>query len=54
MIKHVVEELAPFCEKRAAYEKRPADVEDVLLAGNRIAQEKASQTMAEVRGVVGL
>ncbi|TAJ80752.1 tryptophan--tRNA ligase [bacterium] len=54
MIKHVVEELAPFCEKRAAYEKRPADVEDVLLAGNRIAQEKASQTMAEVRDVVGL
>ena len=54
MIKHVVEELAPFCEKRAAYEKRPADVEDVLLAGNRVAQEKATQTMAEVRDVVGL
>jgi tryptophanyl-tRNA synthetase len=54
MIKHVVAELAPFHEKRSAYEKRPADVDEVLVSGNRIAQEKAAETMGEVRGAVGL
>ena len=54
MIKHVIEDLSPFREKRAAYEQRPADVEDVLVTGNRIAQEKAVETMGEVRGAVGL
>ena len=54
MIKHVIRELAPIEEKRQAYEKRPADVEDVLAAGNRVAQEKASETMEEVRVAVGL
>lgn len=54
MIKHVIEELAPIREKRAALEKRPAEVEDVLAAGNRIAQEKALETMKEVRGAIGL
>ncbi|MBI4529593.1 MAG: tryptophan--tRNA ligase [Deltaproteobacteria bacterium] len=54
MIRHVIEDLAPFREKRAAYEKRPGEVEDVLAAGNRVAQEKAAETMEEVRGTVGL
>ncbi len=54
MIKHVIADLSPFREKRAAYEKRPADVEDVLVAGNRIAQGKAAETMGEVRSAVGL
>jgi tryptophanyl-tRNA synthetase len=54
MIKHVVAERAPFREKRAAYEKRPADVDDVLAAGNRVAREKAAETMDEVRSAVGL
>ena len=54
MIKHVVAEMAPFREKRAVYEKRPADVDDVLAAGNRVAQEKAAETMGEVRSAVGL
>jgi tryptophanyl-tRNA synthetase len=54
MIKHVIEELAPIREKRAALETRPAEVEDVLAAGNRIAQEKALETMKEVRGAIGL
>ena len=54
MIKHVIDDLAPFREKRAAYEKRPQEVEDVLVSGNRIAQKKASETMAEVRSTVGL
>jgi hypothetical protein len=44
----------PFREKRAKYERRPGDVEDVLEAGNRVAQEKASETMNEVRSAVGL
>ncbi|MFQ5902628.1 MAG: tryptophan--tRNA ligase [Candidatus Binatia bacterium] len=54
MIKHVISDLSPFREKRAAYERRPTDVEDVLVTGNRTAQEKASETMNEVRGAVGL
>ena len=54
MIKHVIKEVEPFQEKRAAYQRRPADVEDVLAAGNRIAQEKAAETMDEVRSAVGL
>jgi tryptophanyl-tRNA synthetase len=54
MIKHVIEELAPFREKRAHYEKNPDQVEAVLAAGNQTAQKKASETMAEVREAVGL
>lgn len=54
MIKHVVAELAPLRERRAAYEKRPGDVDDILAAGNRTAQAQASKTMAEVRKAVGL
>lgn len=54
MIKHVIEDLSPFREKRAAYEQRPAGVEDVLATGNRIAREKAAETMDEVRSAVGL
>jgi tryptophanyl-tRNA synthetase len=54
MIKHVVEELAPLQEKRAAYGRRPRDVEDVLAAGDRLAKEKAGETMEEVRKAVGL
>jgi tryptophanyl-tRNA synthetase len=54
MIKHVVAELEPFREKRAAYERRPAEVQEVLAAGNRVAQERAAETMAEVRSALGL
>ena len=54
MIKHVIAELAPVQEKRAALEKRPAEVGDVLATGNRVAQEKAAETMDEVRAAIGL
>ncbi len=54
MIKHVIEDLSSFREKRAAYEKNPTEVEDVLEAGNRAAREKATETMGEVRAVIGL
>ena len=54
MIKHVIDDLAPFHEKRAALEKKPGEVEAVLRSGNQQAQKKAAETMAEVRGTLGL
>jgi tryptophanyl-tRNA synthetase len=54
MIKHVIEDLAPFREQRARYEKNPDQVEAVLTQGNAIAHEKAAETMVEVREAVGL
>jgi tryptophanyl-tRNA synthetase len=54
MIKRVIAELTPIQETRAALEKRPQEVQEVLAAGNRVAQEKAAETMAEVREAIGL
>jgi tryptophanyl-tRNA synthetase len=54
MIKHVVEELAPIRERRAVFEKRPSEVEEALDSGNRVAQQKAAETMSEVREALGL
>ncbi|MGE5303349.1 MAG: tryptophan--tRNA ligase [Alphaproteobacteria bacterium] len=54
MIKHVIEELTPIQEKRAALEKKPNEVEDVLASGNQVARHKAAETMAEVRETLGL
>jgi tryptophanyl-tRNA synthetase len=54
MIKHVIDDLAPFREKRAAYERNPGEVEKVLVCGSELAQRKAAETMAEVRNTVGL
>jgi tryptophanyl-tRNA synthetase len=54
MIKHVIEDLAPFREKRARYEKNPDQVGAVLATGNAIAHEKAAETMVEVREAVAL
>lgn len=54
MIKHVINDLEPFREQRAMYEKNPDQVEAVLTAGNAIAQQKAQETMVEVREAVGL
>ena len=54
MIKHVLEELAPMREKRAAFENKPDDVEEILLQGNQRAREAAAETMNEVRGALGL
>jgi tryptophanyl-tRNA synthetase len=54
MIKHVIEDLAPFRDKRAQLEKKPEIVEEILQAGHEAAQEKASQTMSEVRETLGL
>jgi tryptophanyl-tRNA synthetase len=54
MIKHVVEDLAPFHEKRAALENKTEQVGEVLAAGNRQARMVAGQTMGEVREALGL
>ncbi|HWO42112.1 MAG TPA: tryptophan--tRNA ligase [Candidatus Eisenbacteria bacterium] len=54
MIKHVIDDLAPFREKRAAYERNPEQIEDALAAGAGAAREKAAATMAEVREAIGL
>jgi tryptophanyl-tRNA synthetase len=54
MIRHVIEDLAPFREKRAQLEKKPEVVEEILQAGHEAAQEKASETMSEVRETLGL
>src|SRR4029450_1150909 len=54
MIKHVVDDLAPFREKRAQYQNKPSEVEEVLAAGNRDARKIAAATMAEVRETLGL
>jgi tryptophanyl-tRNA synthetase len=50
----VIKELAPIRERRAGYEKNPEVVEDILATGNQSAQQKATETMAEVRETVGL
>jgi tryptophanyl-tRNA synthetase len=54
MIKHVIDDLAPFREKRAHYEKQPAEVEKILALGTDVAQQAAAATMTEVRGTLGL
>ena len=54
MIKHVLDDLAEFREKRTYWENHRDDVRDVLREGERQAHEIARQTMAEVREVVGV
>ena len=54
MIKHVLDDLEPFRQKRAEYQSRPVYVDEVLEQGNGTAQELAHQTMGEVRDAVGL
>lgn len=54
MIRHVVDDLAPFREKKAEYEKHPDDIRDVIAEGNRVAGEQAAATMNEVRSALTL
>ena len=54
MIRHVIDDLAPFREKKAYYEKRPDDIRDVITEGNRVAGEQAEATMTEVRSALTL
>ena len=54
MIKHVLEDLAIFREKRVYWENHRDDVQDVLREGGRQAKAIAQQTMESVREVVGV
>lgn len=54
MIKHVIDDLAPFRERRSQLEKDPQQVEAVLAGGSQTARGRAEKTMAEVRGALGL
>jgi tryptophanyl-tRNA synthetase len=54
MIKHVLEELDAFREKRAYWEQHRDDVQDVLREGGLKAKSIAQHTMEEVRDVVGV
>lgn len=54
MIRRVIDDLEPFREKRALYEKRPDDIRDVIAEGNRVAGDEAATTMSEVRSVLTL
>jgi tryptophanyl-tRNA synthetase len=50
----IAEVVAPFREKRAYYESRPADVKNVLVDGETRARERAQATMNEVRSAMKL
>jgi len=54
MIKHVIDDLAPFREKRAHYQAKPDEVAAILAAGDDKAAKAAAVTMTEVRGTLGL
>jgi tryptophanyl-tRNA synthetase len=54
MIKHVIDDLAPFREKRAHYQAKPDEVAAILAAGDDTAAKTAAVTMTEVRGTLGL
>jgi tryptophanyl-tRNA synthetase len=54
MIKHVISDLAPIRERRAALERRPQEVTAVLERGNEQARSVAAATMRDVREALGL
>jgi tryptophanyl-tRNA synthetase len=54
MIRHVLDDLAKFREKRTYWEQHRDEVRDVLVEGGRKARAVAVETMTEVRDVVGV
>lgn len=46
--------LAPFQEKRKYYENNMDEVKKIIIKGNEIAREKASNTLKQVRDVIGV
>jgi len=54
MIKHVIAELGPMSERRAALEAQPDVAQDALEHGNAQARKVAATTMAGVRDAMGL
>jgi tryptophanyl-tRNA synthetase len=54
MIKHVISDLAPIRERRAALQRRPQEVTAVLERGNEQARSVAAATMRDVRDAMAL
>jgi tryptophanyl-tRNA synthetase len=54
VIQAIVDLLTPYWAKRAAYERNPKSVWDILEDGNTRAREAARMTMAEVREAIGI
>jgi tryptophanyl-tRNA synthetase len=54
MIRHVLDDLAKFREKRTYWEQHRDEVRDLLVEGGRKARAVAVETMTEVRDVVGV
>ena len=54
MIRHVIEDLAPYRDKRAYWQDHLDDVRDILREGSKRARAIAAETMAEVRQAMGL
>jgi tryptophanyl-tRNA synthetase len=54
MIKHVISDLAPIRERRAALARRPQEVTAVLERGNEQARSVAAATMRDVRDAMAL
>jgi len=52
MADNLIAALAPIREKRAYYEARPQEVEEIMAAGSEKASQTARQTMEEVREAV--
>jgi tryptophanyl-tRNA synthetase len=50
----IVEHVAPIQERRRRYEQDPSLVKDILTAGRQRATQRSEQTLAEVRGAIGL
>ena len=52
MAENLIAALAPIRDKRAYYESRPQEVEEIMAAGSEKASVTARQTMEEVREAV--
>jgi len=50
----IVREIAPIRERRASFEARPDDVQDILRDGERRARVRAAETMEQVYRAMGL
>jgi tryptophanyl-tRNA synthetase len=50
----VVRELAPIQERRRYFEANPAEVQEIFAAGNARANQRANQTLGEVRLAMGI
>jgi len=54
MIRHVIDDLEPFRKQQAHYASHPAEIQDVVSEGNKVARKQADITMTEVRSALTL